>query len=250
MKYTVITGASSGIGYETALAFAARGKNLIIAARRLDKLEELKSTIQNLNPSLDVIIRTSDLSVKDQAYTLYNSLKEYQIETWINNAGLSETSSVIDQNLDKVETMLRVNIESLTILSTLFVREYADVEGTQLINVSSALGYVIAVGSVAYSASKYYVSAFTEGLAKELELKGAKMKAKVLAPAMTETEFAKHANDIKEFDYKANLPMYHTAKQMAGFMMEVYDKDEVVGVVDENYEFKLRKPIFPILESL
>ena len=79
--------------------------------------------------------------------------------------------------------MLRVNIESLTILSTLYVRDYADVEGTQLINVSSALGYVIAVGSVAYSASKYYVSAFTEGLAKELELKGAKIKAKVLAPA-------------------------------------------------------------------
>ncbi|WP_340640234.1 SDR family NAD(P)-dependent oxidoreductase [Bacillus atrophaeus] len=247
MKYTVITGASSGIGYETALAFAARGKNLIIVARRLDKLEELKSTIQNLNPDLDVITRTSDLSVTDQAYTLYNSLKEYQIETWINNAGLGETSSVIDQNLDKVETMLRVNIESLTVLSTLFVRDYADVEGTQLINVSSALGYVIAVGSVAYSASKYYVSAFTEGLAKELELKGAKMKAKVLAPAMTETEFAKHANDMKEFDYKANLPMYHTAKQMAGFMMEVYDKDEVVGVVDENYEFNLRKPIYPTL---
>ena len=89
--------------------------------------------------------------------------------------------------------MLRVNIESLTILSTLFVRDYADVEGTQLINVSSALGYVIAVGSVAYSASKYYVSAFTEGLAKELELKGAKIKAKVLAPAVTETEFVKNS---------------------------------------------------------
>lgn len=72
--------------------------------------------------------------------------------------------------------MLRVNIETLTILSTLYVRDYADVEGTQLINVSSALGYAIAVGSVAYSASKYYVSAFTEGLAKELEMKGAKLK--------------------------------------------------------------------------
>jgi short-subunit dehydrogenase len=196
---------------------------------------------------LDIIIRTSDLSVTDQAYTLYNSLKEYQIETWINNAGLGEASSVTDQNLDKVETMLRVNIESLTILSTLFVRDYADVEGTQLINVSSALGYAIAIGSIAYSASKYFVSAFTEGLAKELEQKSAKIKVKVLAPAMTETEFAKHASDMKEFDYKANIPMYHTAKQMAGFMMEVYDKDKVVGIVDENYEFKLRDQIYSIL---
>ncbi|MCY8377158.1 SDR family NAD(P)-dependent oxidoreductase [Bacillus inaquosorum] len=248
MKYTVITGASSGIGYEAALAFAARGKNLIIVARRLDKLEELKSTIQNIHPALDVIIRTSDLSITAQAYTLYDNLKEYQIETWINNAGLGESSSVTDQNLDKVETMLRVNVESLTILSTLFVRDYSDVEGTQLINVSSALGYAIAVGSITYSASKYFVSAFTEGLAKELERKGAKMKVKVLGPAITETEFMKNASDTKEFDYKANIPMYHTVEQVASFMMKLYDSNQVVGIVDENYEFQLRDQIYPILE--
>ncbi|WP_143595349.1 SDR family NAD(P)-dependent oxidoreductase, partial [Terribacillus saccharophilus] len=152
-----------GIGYETALKFAARGKNLIIVARRLDKLEELKTAIHNINPELDVIIRTVDLSVTEQAYNLYNNLKGYEIETWINNAGLGESAFVADQNLSKVETMLRVNIESLTILSTLFVRDFAEKEGTQLINVSSALGYAIAVGTVTYSASKYYVSAFTEG---------------------------------------------------------------------------------------
>lgn len=249
MKHTVITGASSGIGYETALAFAARDKNLIIVARRLEKLEELKSAILNFNPNLDIVIRTSDLSDTKQAYTLYDDLKEYQIESWINNAGLGEASFVADQKLDKVETMLRVNIESLTILSTLFARDYADVEGTQLINVSSALGYAIAVGSVAYSASKYYVSAFTEGLAKELELKGAKLKAKVLAPAITETEFVKKSIDAEDFDYKANMPKYHTAKQMAGFMVKLYDSNEVVGIVDQNYDFNLRGQIYPIISE-
>ncbi|WP_342409678.1 SDR family NAD(P)-dependent oxidoreductase [Paenibacillus sp. FSL R10-2778] len=249
MKYTVITGASSGIGYETALAFAARGKNLILVARRLDKLEELKSTIQNIDPNVNVIIISNDLSITEQTYTLYNTLKEYQIETWINNAGLGEASFVVEQNLDKVEIMLRVNIESLTILSTLFVRDYADVEGTQLINVSSALGYAIAVGSVAYSASKYYVSAFTEGLAKELELKGAKLKAKVLAPAITETEFVKKSIDAEEFDYKANMPKYHTAKQMASFMVELYDSNDMIGIVDQNYDFNLRDQIYPIISE-
>ncbi|PQP81385.1 oxidoreductase [Paenibacillus sp. PCH8] len=247
MKYTVITGASSGIGYETALAFAARGKNLILVARRLDKLEELKLAIHTNHPDLDIIVRTSDLSVPDHAHTLYNHLTEYDIETWINNAGLGEGSLVADQNLDKVSTMLRVNIESLTILSTLYVRNYADVEGTQLINVSSALGYTIAVGSVAYSASKYYVSAFTEGLAKELELKGAKVKAKILAPAITETEFVKKSIDAEDFDYKANMSKYHTAKEMAGFMVELYDSNEVVGIVDQNYNFNIRGPIYPVI---
>ncbi|WP_175073215.1 SDR family oxidoreductase [Terribacillus sp. AE2B 122] len=249
MKYTVITGASSGIGYETALEFAVRGKNLIIVARRLDKLEELKTAIHNINPQLDVIIRTADLSVTEQAYNLYNNLKGYEIETWINNAGLGDSAFVAEHNLNKVETMLRLNIESLTILSTLFVRDYAEKEGTQLINVSSALGYAIAVGTVTYSASKYYVSAFTEGLAKELELKGAKLKAKVLAPAMTETEFAKNATDLDSFNYKENLPMYHTAKQVAGFMMEIYDSNAAVGIVDQNYEFKIRNQIYPIIEG-
>lgn len=249
MKYTVITGASSGIGYETALAFAARGKNLIIVARRLDKLEELKSKVKEINSDLDVVVVTSDLSVTDQAYSLYNDLKKYQIETWINNAGLGEGSLVVDQKLEKVETMLRVNIESLTILSTLYVRDYADVEDAQLINVSSALGYAIAVGSVTYSASKYFVSAFTEGLAKELELNGAKLKAKILAPAFTETEFAKKSIDVEDYDYKANKPKYHTAKEMAGFMVELYDSNEVVGIVDQNYTFNLRGPLYPVISE-
>ncbi|MBU5356068.1 SDR family NAD(P)-dependent oxidoreductase [Paenibacillus silvae] len=251
MKYTVITGASSGIGYETALAFAARGKNLILVARRLDKLEELKATIQGMDAKVNVIVQQSDLSVSSEAYALYNNLKQYEIETWINNAGLGESSVIAEQNLDKVETMLRVNIESLTILSTLYVRNYADVEGTQLINVSSALGYAIAVGSVAYSASKYYVSAFTEGLAKELELKGAKLKAKILAPAITETEFVQKSIDAEGFDYKANMPKYHTAKEMAGFMVDLYEhEDVVVGIVDQNYDFHLRGAIYPVISEL
>ncbi|KAA8787828.1 SDR family NAD(P)-dependent oxidoreductase [Paenibacillus amylolyticus] len=251
MKYTVITGASSGIGYETALAFAARGKNLILVARRADKLEELKAKIQGMDTKVNVIVQQSDLSVSSEAYALYNNLKQYEIETWINNAGIGEGSVIAEQNLDKVETMLRVNIESLTILSTLYVRDYADVEGTQLINVSSALGYAIAVGSVAYSASKYYVSAFTEGLAKELELKGAKLKAKILAPAITETEFVQKSIDAEGFDYKANMPKYHTAEEMAGFMVDLYEhEDVVVGIVDQNYDFHLRGAIYPVISEL
>ena len=245
MKYTVITGASSGIGYESALAFAAKGKNLIIVARRENKLEELKATIQTINPELDVVIQTADLSQSEQAQTLYQQLKEYDIETWINNAGLGESSSsVLSQDLDNVDTMLQVNIQSLTILSTLYARDYANVEGTQLINVSSALGYVIALGNVAYSASKYYVSAFTEGLATELEQSGAKLKAKILAPAITETEFMSPGNEEK-VDYSLITPKFHTAKQMAGFMVNLYDSNEVVGIVDEKYEFQLRKQIYP-----
>ena len=246
MKYTVITGASSGIGYETALAFAARGKNLIIAARRAEELEKLKSKVAEINADLDVVIRNVDLSMTANVYNFYESLRDYQIETWINNAGFGNFASVGEQNLNKIETMLHLNIEALTILSSLYVRDYAEVEGTQIINVSSVGGYLIVANAVTYCATKFYVSAFTEGLAQELKGNGAALKAKVLAPAATETEFAKRALDLDEVQYEAVVPKYHTAKEMAGFMLELHDSDKVVGIVNgETYEFQLRDPIYP-----
>ena len=251
MKYTVITGASSGIGYETALAFATRGKNLIIAARRTEELGKLKSKVAEINPDLDVVIRTVDLSVTANVYEFYESLQVYQIETWINNAGFGNFASVGEQNLNKIETMLHLNIEALTVLSSLYVRDYADVEGTQLINVSSGGGYRIVADAVTYCATKFYVSAFTEGLAQELKEKGAAMQAKVLAPAATETEFAKRSYDVDNFEYDDVVPKFHTAEQMAGFLLNLYDSEKVVGIVNgETYDFELRDPMYPYVMSI
>lgn len=244
-KYTVVTGASSGIGYETAKAFAARGKNLIVAARRKHNLEALKSEVLARYPTLDVVIRTSDLSVTKNVYRLYADLKGYALETWINNAGFGNYDSTAHQDLSKIEAMLRLNVEALTLLSSLFVRDYKDVEGTQLINISSAGGYTIVPGAVTYCATKFYVGAFTEGLAQELKETGAKMRAKVFAPAATQTEFGKVANDAVEYDYDKAFGTYLTSRQAAEFLLELYDSDKTVGAVDrETFEFALRAPLF------
>lgn len=246
MKYTVITGASSGIGYEAALAFAARGKHLILAARRTEELEQLKSKVADMDNRLEVIIRTVDLSIPANVHDFYESLREYSIETWINNAGFGNFASVGEQNLQKIEQMLHLNIEALTILSSLYVRDYADVEGSQIINISSGGGYRIVADAVTYCATKFYVSAFTEGLAQELKSRKAALKAKVLAPAATETEFAKRSLDVEQFEYEGTVPKFHTAKQMAGFLLELYDGEYEVGIVNGNtYDFELRSPIFP-----
>ncbi len=245
-KYTIITGASSGIGYETAKAFTGRGKNLIITARRKNNLEMLKREILVRHPDLDIVIRSIDLSVPENAHQLYEGLRGYEIETWINNAGFGNYGSVADQDLGKIGTMLHLNIEALTILSSLFVRDYKDVEGTQLINVSSAGGYTIVPTAVTYCAAKFYVSTFTEGLAWELKEIGAKMKAKVLAPAATKTEFGMVANNVSEYDYDKSFGTYHTGKQIAGFLLELYDSEKVVGLVDrESFSFRLSDPLFP-----
>ncbi|MCW4645551.1 SDR family NAD(P)-dependent oxidoreductase [Bacillus safensis] len=245
MGYTVITGASSGIGYEAALAFAARGENLILAARRLDKLQELKKKIHDQYPDIKVDIQSVDLTNIEQVYSFYESLSDYELDTFINNAGFGHFGSIGEQDLSKIGDMLHLNIEALTILSTLFVRDYEQVEGAQLINISSRAGYTVVGNAVTYSATKFYVSAFTEGLALELKGKGAKLQAKVLAPSATESEFAKRSLDVDEFEYEGNFKKYHTSKEMAACMLELYDSEKTVGIVDgKTFEFELKDPVF------
>ena len=249
-KYTVITGASSGIGLETAKAFAGRGKNLIIAARRTENLEALRCELLKQYPAVNVVIKTADLSVLENVYPFYSGIKDFQLETWVNNAGFGNYDSVARQDLEKIDAMIRLNVQALTILSSLFVRDYKDVPGTQLINLSSCGGYTIVPTAVTYCATKFYVSTFTEGLAWELIETGAKMRAKVLAPAATQTEFGKKANHVDAYDYDKAFGTYHTSRQMAEFLLRLYDSDCTVGIIDrETFQFELRSPMFPYANS-
>ena len=244
-RYTVITGASSGIGYETAKVFAGRGSNLILVARRKDRLETLRQEILDSHPMLDIVVKPMDLSIPQNVFQFYESIKSYPLQTWINNAGFGNYDSVGNQDLKKISRMLHLNVEALTIFSSLFVRDFKDTEGTQLINISSCGGYTIVPDAVTYCAAKFYVSVFTEGLAWELKSAHAKMRAKVLAPAATKTEFGKVANDVSEYDYDKLFGIYHTGTQIAAFLLELYDSDKVVGLVDrENFSFCLYDPQF------
>lgn len=244
-RYTVITGASSGIGYEAAKVFAARGKHLIIVARRRERLEKLKMEIGEKFPQIEVIVKATDLSVLENIYQFYKDIKICFIETWINNAGFGNYAGVAEQDLEKIERMIRLNVEALTVLSSLYVKDYADIEGTQLINISSCGGYTLVPTAVTYCATKFYVSSFTEGLAYELFSQNAKLRAKILAPAATKTEFGKVVNDVAEYDYDKSFGIYHTSREMAEFLMKLYDSDKTVGIVNrETFDFQLGMPRF------
>lgn len=250
MTYTVITGASSGIGYATALKFAKRGSNLVITARRENELNELKKAILTINDKLDVRVVVTDLSIASNVYAFYESLHDIQISTFINNAGFGNFQAIGEQTLSKIQPMLHLNIEALTILTTLFVRDYENVEGAVLINVASTGGYGIVNEAVTYCATKFYVSSFTEGLAQELQLRGAKLQAKVLAPSATETEFAvRSRKGLESFDYNT-LQKFHTSEEMAMFLLQLHDSEKIVGLVDPTtYQFNLIQPLYPFVAS-
>ena len=123
-KYTVITGASSGIGYETAKAFASRGKNVIIIARRKEKLAKLQKEILEKFPTVKVIVKATDLTKSKNVYQLYSELKPYKLDTWVNNAGFGNYGSVAEQSLEKIESIL---IYQLPLpLCQMFIREIFD----------------------------------------------------------------------------------------------------------------------------
>lgn len=243
--YTVITGASAGIGRETAKAFAARGGDLILIARREDRLESLRQEITDRFPRVDVVLQRADLACAEEAVQAYERARAYPLRTWINNAGMGHYGSVGEQDLRKVQGLLRLDIEAVTLLSTFFVRDHRDVEGAQLINVSSSGGYTVVPNAVTYCAAKFYVSAFTEGLDRELKASGAKLRAKVFAPAATETEFGQIASGVARYDYGAHFPRYHTSAEAAAFLLALYDGNHTVGLVDrETFAFRLEEPRF------
>ena len=243
-RYIAITGASSGIGAAVAKAFARRGENLILIARRGELLEELKSEIAKF-ADVEVLIELCDLSKQENVLALWRNLEKFELKALINNAGFGYYGKVGEQNLEKVTQMINLNITALVTLSMQFVKKYREKE-TKLINISSIGGYKIVPNVVTYCASKFFVSAFSEGLYHELaQDKQAKLQAKVLAPAATKTEFGMVATSKESYDYDKAFKKYHTSEQMAEFLLRLYDSEYCVGSVDrDSFEFSLSKPKF------
>lgn len=254
-KYTVITGASSGIGREIAKVFAQKGKNMILVARRKERLEELKNEILCEEDKINIEIIPCDLSDRQAVYHLYEKLRNYNLETLINNAGVGYNGKIINQNLNKISNMIQLNIEALTILSTLFVNDYMDIEGTTLINVTSTVGYGVTSRAPSYSATKFYVSAFTEALYWELKESNAKMRVKLLAPAMTFTEFLANAlgksreeaeNINRMVVESVSKKQGNTSKEIAEFLGKLYESEEMLGYADTiEYGLHMTEPHIP-----
>ena len=138
-KYIVITGASSGIGAATAKAFARRGENLILIARRAELLQSLKDEIAKISPEPDVVIKICDLARSENVLALWDELKSYELKALINSAGFGDFGLVGEQDLQKTVRMIDLNVTVLAILSSLFTRDYKRKQ-TQLINISSVGG--------------------------------------------------------------------------------------------------------------
>ena len=213
----LITGASSGIGKEFARYLAEKGWDLIICARSTDKLNELKEELSGVN----VRVITIDLSREQDAFDLYEHLKDEEIDMLINNAGFGAFGFGVDVPLETELDLIHTNVCAVHILTKLYLQDFVKRDSGMILNVGSIAGFSAGPKLSSYYASKNYVVRYTEALYEELRRKNSKVKISVLCPGPVRTNFDDVANvrfSVKGLDPRY-VARYAIDKAMQGKMV-------------------------------
>lgn len=189
---TLVSGASSGIGLELARLAAADGRNLVLVARRKDKLAEIKQELEGKH-DIDVYLFVEDLSDPAAPERIVRELEKQKlaVDALINNAGFGVLGDFATNDWAKEQSMLQVNMVALTALTKLLLPDMLKRKQGKILNVSSTAAFVPGPGMALYYATKAYVQSFSEALSEELRDSGVTVTA--LCPGPTQSAFASAA---------------------------------------------------------
>ncbi len=224
MKTVLITGASAGIGKETAYVYAENNYNLVLAARRKENLEAIKKDIENKH-KVKVDVFAVDLSKNDSAEQLYNKVKEsgLSIDILINNAGFGISGLFKDIDIEREENMLILNVITLTKLTKLFLHDMLERKSGHIVNIASTAAFQGIPKFATYAASKAYVLHFSEAIAQELRKDN--IKVTVINPGATESEFAEVAGFTG--DMFSKVP---SSRDLAEFIFSSVKKEKISAI--------------------
>jgi len=237
-KVVLITGASAGIGASCARAFALEGSHLILTARRLEKLDNLKAEIINLHPNVEVLIRQLDVRDASACQNLVNSLPKDEkwqgIDILVNNAGMVLGLDPVESiSCEAMNQMIDTNIKGVIHCTQAFLPLLKNrTTGAHIINVGSISGKNVYPGGGIYCATKFAVDAITRTLRYEL----AKSTIRVTAvnPGMVKTEFSevRFSGDKEKADqvYRGLQPL--SGDDMAEIIVFVASRPSHVEVSD------------------
>jgi short-subunit dehydrogenase len=185
----LVTGASSGIGMAIARLVAPRAKVLVLVARRVDRLEELRRSLLAARPELKVEIIPCDLAARDDVARLVAEVEQrgLGIDVLVNNAGIGMMGVFDRADRDKTAFMIDLNVTSLTLLTLAFLPGMVERGRGGVINISSGFGLGVMPLFAAYCGTKHYVTGFTEGL--RADLAGTGVVATQVCPGPVATEF-------------------------------------------------------------
>ncbi|MBE5821940.1 MAG: SDR family oxidoreductase [Clostridiales bacterium] len=214
----LVTGASSGIGYDIAIELSNRGYDIIAVARNKEKLENLRNKCKT-----NVIIIPMDLSEEENVFKLYEQVKNENIDILVNDAGFGVFGKFTDTELHRELNLIEVNIKALHILTKLFLKDMVKRDSGRILNVSSIAGMMPSGPMMStYYASKAYVLSLTRGIDIELKKMRSNVKISVLCPGPVDTDFNDVAN--VKFQIKPLSSSYvakYTVKKMFKNKLEI-----------------------------
>ena len=203
-KYTLITGGSEGIGYEMAKLFARDKHNLILVARKKDKLEKVKEEIEN-KYKVKVVIISIDLAVDNNCRKLIEIVdeKNLAVDNLINNVGIGSFGYFHEAEEGFEEKIIDVNIRIVTLLIKHYLKEMIKNKEGRILNVASTAAFVGGPRMAMYYSTKAYVLSLTEALFEEGKIFG--IQVSCLCPGPVATGFQEKAGIKKNKSAKKYL---------------------------------------------
>jgi NADP-dependent 3-hydroxy acid dehydrogenase YdfG len=212
-KVAIVTGASSGIGYATALALSRAGAKVAAGARRIDKLESLQSEITKNGG--EIFIQKLDVTIKSECDAFADAVvkKWGTIDILVNNAGLQPLSFFKNLKVDEWDKMIDVNIRGVLYCTAAVITHMLNKNSGHIVNISSIAGRIVYPSGSVYCATKHAITAFSEGLRQEFSQRS-NIRITCIEPGVVATELTNTITD------KALEKFVERTKQMEALQAE------------------------------
>ncbi len=219
----LITGASSGIGAVYADRFAQRGHDLMLVARDKTRLDAIAARLRS-SYGVAVDVRQADLTLQQDLASVEALLREdARIGILINNAGIAQSGDFLQQNGQRIEQLIALNVTAPTRLAAAMAPRLAQAGTGAIVNLSSVVGLAPELGMSVYGASKSFVLFLSQGLSLELGPKGVYVQA--VLPAATRTEiWARSGVDVN------TLPEVMEVDELVDAALIGFDRRELVTI--------------------
>lgn len=224
-KVVVITGASSGIGEATARRLAREGAQLMLGARREERLRELITALESEHEDAAAAFEVTDVSQRDQVTALIEAaISKYgRIDVLINNAGLMPLSYLDERKVDEWDQMIDVNIKGVLYGIAAALPHMREQHEGHIINVASVAGHRVLPSFSVYSATKFAVRAISEDLRQESR---GEIRSTIISPGLTATE----------------LPQHITDSNVSGRIKDLYDIAISADAIAESIVYAIEQP--------
>lgn len=225
MKTVLITGGSSGIGFEMSKHWAKAGYHILWASIFQEEIDSAKLNLESIENRVTIDSIAVDLSTETGAQTVYDWVKSkgWQIDVLINNAGFGTTGFLDSISKEKEVNMIQLNVLNLYKMTRLFLPDMRKRNAGTIINISSLSAFMEIPRMTTYASTKAFVKHFSLGLYHELKWQNSKVKVITVFPAaIKDTPFKDHIPDIKTFEGLAVT----TAKEVAGDVWKAFEQNK------------------------